>query len=253
MKPEEKADLVTHLEELRTRLIRAVLYLVAGTSGAWFCYHRLYDILLSPVLPALQRAGGNIITSTWMEGFLAQFQVSLIGGVTVAVPLLLWELWGFVAPGLTDTERRAARVVLPLSVLLFASGVALCFLLAPRAVVWMMSFNPPGAVPLFQLQKQVSLMAKLCLAFGLCFQLPLVVAFLVKVGIVGPQTLRAKRREAIVLIFLVAAVVTPTWDPLTMTILALPIVFLYEGTVWWAVLSERKARRAEQRALLDGD
>jgi len=245
MKTDEKADLVEHLEELRFRIIRSLGYVGAGIAAGWFLYPYLYLILLAPIRKALQSASGKMFVSGPLEGFMTQFNVSVIAGVALAGPLVLWELWRFVGPGLTDTERRAARPLLPLAGVLFALGVALCYWMAPRMFIWLMGFTPPDAVAMFKLQEQVSLVAKMYLAFGLCFELPLLLAFLLKVGIITPEFLRRRRKEAIACIFLLAAVVTPTPDAFNMSMLAVPLVVLYELTVWWARATARKTKHEE--------
>lgn len=248
MRTDERADLVEHLEELRTRIIRSLLYIAAGGVAAWFCYDPLYHLLLAPVRASLVAAQGKIIYNTQLEPFMTRLQVSAIAGVIAASPGVLWEIWRFVAPGLTDNERRAVRPLLPVAGALFLAGVVLCYFIAPRGFVWLIGFAPEGTEGYFTLQKQVTLIAKLALAFGLCFELPLVLAFLVKVEVISADTLRRRRREAVVAIFFIAAAATPSTDWFTMMALATPMYALYEGTVWWAVITERRAAKERVRA-----
>lgn len=240
MKPDEKADLVEHLDELRTRIIRSLVYLAVGAVAGWLLYPATYRWLLAPVMRPLEQMHGLMMINSVMEAFMTQVQVSLYTALALASPLVLWELWAFVAPGLTPSERRAARPILPTSVLLFIVGVALFYVTAPRMFAFMLGFTPPGVRVQLLLQKQIVQITRMFLAFGLCFQLPLVLAFLIQVNILSTDTMRRHRREAIVAIAVLAAVITPSQDAITMTVLAAPLILLYEGTIWWGRLATRK-------------
>ena len=246
---DEKLDLVAHLEELRVRIIRSILYVVAGFIIGWVFYPQIYRIVMAPLVDPIRKVGGQLVFRAVTEGFMTRFQISGVAGIILAIPAVLYELWAFVAPGLTRDERRAAAPHLPIAVGLFASGVAVGYFITPRFVTWMLSpaFRPEGVGILPNLQPQVAFLAKLYLAFGICFQLPIVLMFLIKAGVLSPDFLAARRREAIIAIMVIAAVVTPTWDFVTMLILAGPMFVLYEGTIWFARATERH-RRVEERA-----
>lgn len=247
---EEKLDLVEHLDELRTRIIRIILYAAVGIVIGWVFYPQLFAVLMMPLASPIRHVGGQFRVSMITEGFMLRFQVSAVAGIIIALPGVLYELWAFVSPGLTGGERRAAAPLLPAALGLFAAGVAAGYVITPRFVTWMLSsaFVPAGVVKQFDLQRQVAFLAKLYLAFGLCFQLPIVLTFLMKAGVISPDFLAARRREAIIAIMVLAAVVTPTWDAITLFVLAGPMYVLFEGTIWFARISERRRRKAELAA-----
>jgi sec-independent protein translocase protein TatC len=244
---DEKLDLVEHLEELRARIIRSIIYVCIGFAAGWMLYTPIYQVLMAPLQGPIREVGGQIVFRGITEGFLTRFTVSGVAGIIIALPGVLYELWAFVAPGLTWTERRAAAPLLPAAVALFSAGVAVGYFITPRFVRWMLSppFRPEGIGILPSLQAQIAFLAKLYLAFGICFQLPIVLTFLIKAGVISPDFVAARRREAIVGILIIAALITPTWDIVTMMILAGPMVLLLEGTIWYARITERRKRTEE--------
>lgn len=247
-KEEQKLDLVEHLEELRTRVIRSIIYIVIGFAAGWMFYNQIFHLLMAPLTKPIQLADGKIILQMVTEGFMTRFQVSAVAGIVIAVPGVLYELWAFVAPGLTRDERRAAAPLMPAALSLFTAGVAVGYLIIPRFVSFMLSsaFRPEGVEAYLNMQRQVTMVAKLLLAFGLCFQLPIVLTFLIKAGIISPEFLAARRKEAVIGIMILAAIVTPTWDLLTLLVLAGPMFVLYEATIWFARITERRKRAAER-------
>jgi sec-independent protein translocase protein TatC len=250
VKEDEQIDLVEHLEELRTRIIRGVLYVVLGFAAGWVFYPQIYSMLMAPLLNPVLRAGGHVRLGMITEGFMTRFQVSAVAGIIIALPGILFEIWGFVSPGMTRDERRAAAPLLPSAVGLFAAGVAVGYFITPRFVTWMLLpvFVPKGTVILLELQRQVTFLAKVLLAFGLCFQLPIVLVFLIKAGVISPDFLAARRKEAVIGVLVIAAVVTPTWDVFTLAMLAVPMLVLYEGTIWYSRIGERRERAAARLA-----
>jgi len=244
---DEKLDLVEHLEELRTRIIRSIIYVCVGFAAGWMLYPPIYHVLMAPLQGPIREVGGQIIFRGITEGFLTRFTVSGATGIVIALPGILYELWGFVAPGLTWSERRAAAPLLPAAVALFSAGIAVGYFITPRFVRWMLSppFRPEGIGILPSLQAQIGFLAKLYLAFGVCFQLPIVLMFLIKAGVISPDFLAARRREAVLAILVIAALITPTWDLVTMMILAGPMIVLFEGTIWLARFTERRQRTEE--------
>jgi len=245
---DKKLDLVEHLEELRTRIIRSIIYVAVGFAAGWVLYPQIYLILMAPLVNPIREAGGQMIFRSITEGFMTRFHVSAVAGIMIAVPGVLYETWAFVAPGMTRDERRAAAPLLPAAIGLFAAGVALGYTITPRFVRWMLSptFLPEGVGVLPSLQTQVAFLARLFLAFGLCFQLPIVLTFLIKAGVISPEFLAARRKEAVIAIMVIAAIVTPTWDVFTLALLGVPMFILFEGTIWFARFTERRRRAAEE-------
>lgn len=245
MNDEQRADLVSHLSELRARLLRSMAYAIIGMLVVWTFYNPIYQFLMGPILRALKRAGGELMVTMLMEGFMVKVEIALIGGIILAAPFIYYEIWAFIAPGLTRNERRAARPLVPISGVLFLTGVALGYAITAPSLEWLLKMNPPGAVARYRLNENLLLIMKFYLAMGISFQLPIVIVLLAKLGIVNSRLLTRRWREATVIIFAVAAIITPTWDPITMTIAALPMVGLYMGTIGVVKIIEGNARRAQ--------
>ena len=247
LKENDRADLVEHLEELRTRIIRSIVYVMVLTGGAWAFYDRFLGVLLAPAQAALREAAGTMQWMSPVEAFWTRFQVSVVVALIVGAPLLLWEAWGFVAPGLTRRERRAVLPLLPVSGMLALGGVVLCYVMSHRIFRVMIGFGPANMEANLRLQYTVMFTAKFYLAFAAAFQLPLVVVGLVRTGVVSADSLARRRREAIVVILIVTAVLTPTPDAFTLALLAVPLVLLFEGTLWVVRVMERRRRKEAER------
>jgi sec-independent protein translocase protein TatC len=250
LKENQRVDLISHLTELRSRLVRSFIYIGLGSFVVWTWYDPMYSFVLHPLLKALEASKAELNYQTVFDPFMIKFQISMVGGVILAVPFLFWEVWAFVAPGLTARERRTIRPVIPASGVLFLMGVALAYLITQQTVNWLMGFRAPHTRALLDFQRTVLIILKFYLAFGLAFQLPVVIVILASLGIVDSRLLTVRWREASVLIFVIAAVITPTWDMFTMTIAALPMVVLYFATIGVVKVIERKRRRTAMPAEL---
>ncbi len=248
MEEEKRGDLVSHLDELRSRILRSAIYAVIAVALVWVCYAPIYRVLTRPIEHALKSAHGELIVTQFMEGFLVKFEVALVGGIILAAPFIYFELWAFVAPGLTGNERRAIRPLVPFSGLLFLAGVAMAYAITEPSITWLLRLNPPDTIARYRLNENLLLLLKFYLAFGLAFQLPIVLILLAKIGIVNSRLLGSRWREATVAIFFIAAVITPTWDPITMTVCALPMCGLYLGTIGIIKLIERGKQKAVRAA-----
>ncbi len=244
MEAEKRGDLVSHLTELRARLVRAILHASLGMLVVWIFYRPLYAFLTHPITAGMKAVGGQLTVRGLMEGFLIKCEIALVGGVILASPFIIYEVWAFVSPGLTRSERSAVAPLIPASILLFLMGVALGYLITGPSVAWLMLYVPPDTRALLTLNDTLLLVLKFYLAFGAAFQLPVVLVVLAKIGLVNSRLLSKRWREATIAIFLIAAIITPTWDPITMTVCAIPMVVLYLGTIWIIKLIERGHRRA---------
>ncbi len=225
--PEKELELLDHLAELRARLVRSFVYIGLGMVVAWIYFDLLYSLLLDPAIHAVNKLGTKFLMTSFVQGFTLRFQVCLVGGLVLAIPLLTMELWGFISPGLTRQERKAMYLVAPLSVVLFAFGVGLSYIAMPRALDWFVSMAPPNSELRPDISRTLVFFVQMYLAFGLMFELPVVLMFFGKIGLINTRLMLRFWREAAVGIAFVAAVITPSNDAFTMLMMAVPMVVLY--------------------------
>lgn len=255
---DKKMPLLDHLVELRTRLLWSVLALVVVFLGAFFIAKDLYQFLAKPLADILKENGrgeeAKMIFTDLTEVFFTYVKVAFFFALFTTCPVFLTQIWKFVAPGLYKNERRAFGPYLVASPLLFLLGASLVyFILIPMAWHFFLSFQAPPSEDGVQIQllakvnEYLSLVMALIFAFGLCFQLPVIMTLLARAGIASASGMAKKRRYAIVIVFIVAAVFTPP-DPLSQLSLAIPILVLYEISIVAARMIEKKRRklRAEQ-------
>jgi sec-independent protein translocase protein TatC len=223
-----------HLDELRTRLLRCV---VAATAAAGVAFWRAKDVVAFLQVP-LEEArrnhpGTRLVQTTVAEGFMASMVVSIFAGVALAGPFILHQIWGFVAAGLYARERRSVKYYALPGFLLFVSGAAIAYLwVMPWALDFLIGFaeETTGLESFIALGPYLSLVAWMMFVFGLVFQLPLVMVFLMRFGVVEPAFFRRHRRLAIVLAFIVGAVLTPP-DVISQCMLSGTLIVLYEGAI----------------------
>jgi sec-independent protein translocase protein TatC len=225
--PVSQQELVEHLAELRTRIIRCLAYVAAGTVASWCFYGFFFALLSRPVSSFLARTHSTFLLTSVTEGFVVKMEISVIVGTILAIPLVTWEGWRFLDPALTPREKRGVRLVAPLSLLLFAGGVVLAYVILPVGIQWLTNQRPPGSILMPSVQHTLLFIVKMCLAFGVVFQLPVILMFLGKVGIVNSKMLKSHWRHAVVLCGIVAAVATPSNDAFSMLMMCLPLVLLY--------------------------
>jgi sec-independent protein translocase protein TatC len=234
MEPEHdvRMPLTAHLEELRTRIIRALLAIVAGGGVAWLFIERVVAFLLAPL--AALRPGESLIIGTGVtEAFFTKLKVAVIAGIFLSSPLIFYQLWRFIAPGLYDRERRVA---LPFSIaasIFFVSGAAFCYwLVFPVAFSFFLDeFASIGVAAQIRVSEYLSFASRMLLAFGVTFELPVVTFFLARIGMVTHKTMLAYARYAVLVIFIVAAVLTPGPDVASQLLMAGPLLVLYAVSV----------------------
>lgn len=223
MKPDVQTEqpLRDHLQEFRKRLI---ICLVVVAIAALACYNYVDNIIALLSGPA-----GKLYFMNPSEVFFTYMEIALYAGILFTLPVLLYEVWAFVAPALWPEERRAVLVILPTAVILFYVGLVFAYyLVIPAAVTFFMGFATQTLQPLFSLESYLSFILALTLPFGFIFELPLIVVFLAKIGLVTGDFLKGKRKILIVIAFIFAAVVSPTTDIFTQTMIAVPLIVLYE-------------------------
>ena len=223
MKPDVQTEqpLRDHLQEFRKRLI---ICLVVVAKAALACYNNVDDIIALLSGPA-----GKLYFMNPSEVFFTYMEIALYAGILFTLPVLLYEVWAFVAPALWPEERRAVLVILPTAVILFYVGLVFAYyLVIPAAVTFFMGFATQTLQPMFSLESYLSFILALTLPFGFIFELPLIVVFLAKIGLVTGDFLKGKRKILIVIAFIFAAVVSPTTDIFTQTMIAVPLIVLYE-------------------------
>jgi sec-independent protein translocase protein TatC len=230
-------SLTEHLGELRKRLLIFLVGAAATTVVAWFLYDHVVRFMSSPYRdfllhhPSQDISRSNLVVTGPLEGFTTRLTISAYVGLAAAAPLGLWEFWQFVSPGLRRSEKRYAVSFTASAVILFALGVATAVLVFPKGIAWLIGVSGTGIAPLYSPSKYFGLYAFCCLVFGAAFTYPVILVFLELVGVVSSASLRRWRRQAIVAIIAVAALITPTNDPFSFLALALPLLVFYEGSI----------------------
>jgi len=228
-----------HLMELRQRLIKAVLALIIATLFSLLFTRHFLALLTVPMGDNLPQAIGPT------ETIVIYFKVALIGGLILAMPVIVYQLISFIVPGLYPHERRYLRIIVPAASLLFATGVAFAYyVMLPAAIPFLLGFMGDIIRQQWSIEKYISLVTGLMFWVGVIFETPLIVAFLAYLGVVSPGMLWKNFRYAIVLIAIIAAVATPTPDPINMALLMLPLVLLYLLSILLALLVYRRREAA---------
>ncbi len=236
-------SLVAHLDEFRSRFMRSLITILVIMLGSFFFSDYILSILTGPYLAT----GLKLNVFNLIDGFLLRLKASLITGILIAFPLIVYELWKYIAPAIDIRERNFSRLAVLAALGLFYLGVALTFFTLPLAVKALLSFTPEGMTNLINASDYLSFVFIFCFAIGIVFELPIAIMILTKIGIVTPSFLIGKRKYAIVLIWILAAVITPTIDPLTQSLVAVPLMLLYEISIIISkVVVIRKKRRELQ-------
>ena len=209
-----------HIEELRSRLIKSV---VAFILAFCLCYG-----FIGKLLPILIAPAGHLIFTSPAEAFSAYMMLGVVMALFVASPYIIYQIWAFVGSALKPDEKKFVLIFAPLSLLFFFSGAAFAFFVTiPMAYKFLMSFSSAYLIPMVTVKNYLGFLGHMMVAFGVAFELPLILAFLAKIGIASPEYLRQKRRHAVIIILIVAAFLTPP-DIASMLVLAVPLMFLYE-------------------------
>lgn len=242
---EEKMPFTSHLDELRKRLIRILIAVGIGFVACWYFREWLFQVITAPLVRVLPQNSHMIYTSL-PEAFFNYMKISFYASLFLTSPFTLYQLWKFVSPGLYQKEKKYVAPFVISSTILFVGGVLFGYYLAlPPAYSFFVEFSSDFLKPMFSLKEYLSLSLKLLLAFGISFELPVFIFFMAKIGIVSSKTLAKQRRYAILVIFIAAAILTPSPDAITQIIMAIPLMILYEFSIFIARFAEKKHPEAD--------
>jgi sec-independent protein translocase protein TatC len=240
--PEERAGtmtLVEHLEELRHRLVVCIVAVAGGAVVGWFLYEPVLDLVLNPycdywetIDPKLRiNETCSLFFQEPLGAMIVKLKIVVFIGVAVALPVLLYQLWAFIVPGLTKRERRMAIPFVGSSVVLFALGALFAYITLPKGLNFLLGFAGSDFVPILTGDRFVTFVILVAVAFGLAFEFPVLLVFLELVGVVTSRKLRQWRRFAILGISIFAAIITPSADPYTMLAMTVPMCLFYEAAI----------------------
>jgi sec-independent protein translocase protein TatC len=222
-----KMSFLEHLDELRRRILISILAVIGGFIAALFFIDRIFAFVMKP-LQAILPHGGKLIYTEPTEAFMLQLKVAALAGLVVAAPLVMWQVWLFVAPGLYAREKRFALPFVFFSSIFFVAGAAFShYVVFPTAWAFLASFTTDYMEFTPKVSSTFTLYARMLLAFGLVFQMPTVVLALARMGVVTAGFLARHTKYAILIIFIIAAVITPTSDVVTQAMMAAPMMVLY--------------------------
>lgn len=240
-----KMSFLEHLEELRKRIVNALIAIVVGMCLSFFFIDKIRDFIMLP-LAHLLPPGSKMMYTEPTEAFVLYLKLGGLAGLLLAAPVIMWQVWLFIAPGLYANEKKFAIPFILLSTTCFLGGAAFShYMLFPWAFQYLASFGTDYIVFLPRIEPLFSLYIKLLLGMGLIFQIPTVVFFLARMGLVTAWFLARQFKYAVLIIFIIAAVITPTADPMTQTLMAAPMVALYVisiGIAW--LVGKRKRKRS---------
>ncbi len=246
-----RMSLVEHLTELRDRLIKVALAIVVGMAIAFALYNQIFDVLIGPyekiasARPETTLGDGRLLQVDPLEGFSIRMKLAAYGGIGMAMPVILWQLWRFVTPGLYAHEKKLAIPFMVSALTLFVLGAGLAYYTLPKALEFLVDIGgSDNFVTAFQPGKYFQLITYMMLAFGIGFEFPILLIFLQMAGVLNSSTLRKGRRYAVVGICVLVAVITPSGDPISMLMLSVPMVVFYEISVIAGRIMERRRAAA---------
>mgnify|MGYP001489648297 CR=1 FL=1 len=236
-------SILGHLNELRVHVVRAGIAILITTAASFVFAERLLAYLLRPYA-ASQPAGATLQTLRPTEGIETYFRVSLLAGIILAMPIILFELWRFIEPGLSRQERRYIYLFIPAGLALFLLGVAFAwYVLVPTSIYFLANFMNSVFTTEWTGDEYIGFITRLLLWIGLGFQMPIVIYFIARLGLVSARTMRDQWRVAVVLIAILAAVITPSIDPVTMLLTMAPLLALYGLSIGLAAIGQRQFER----------
>jgi sec-independent protein translocase protein TatC len=239
-------SMTDHLSELRFRLIRIAWVLVLGFFAAYVFSEKLFDFIRAPIMPFMPKTSTGLFFTSPIEKFMAHVKVSFFAGCILSSPLWLYQIWAFIAPGLYRREKRYAISFLFFGIGLFVGGIAFAyFIILPVAFSFLLGFGGTTDSPMITISEYLDFILKFFLAFGFSFEMPLILVFLGLMGLISTDQLRAGRRWAVVIIAVISAVATPP-DAMSMVALMVPLVALYEASIWILMLLKKTQSNSAQ-------
>jgi sec-independent protein translocase protein TatC len=248
----EPMSLLGHLGELRRRLTRVVIIIVLGFIACYGISEALYDFLSEPLIAAMP-SGSTLIYTSPAGAFFVYLKVSLLASLFLTSPFSFYQIWAFIGPGLYKEEKQVLVPLSLLSAFFFLIGAAFCYTMVfPLAFRFFMGMATETIVPMISVEEYLSFALKLLIAFGVVFEMPLFAFFLGRLGILTPDFMRRQRKYAVLLIFIVAAILTPP-DVFSQVLMAMPMFLLYEVSIYvagWSrgLAKEERKREAEKAA-----
>jgi sec-independent protein translocase protein TatC len=227
-----------HLNELRSRLLKSVFAVIICSVISYVLADWIFRVLTIPA------AGHTLIYIDMTEMLGIYMKVCLTAGITLAMPYLVYQVLMFVFPALTDREKKYIILVIPWVVLMFLGGIAFSyFVLMPPAVRFLFNFGSDIATPQIRIGSYIGVVTRIVVATGVVFELPVISTFLARLGIINSAWLASKRKVAVILAFVLGAIITPTFDPVNQLAIALPLIALYEMSIWLAKLVQHRQPR----------
>ena len=250
--PQDRMTLRDHLAELRVRIVRSLLAVTLGVVIMLAFYDPVLRFLLRPYHNMCLRrpslgCDGKLYGLGPLDGFSTRISVSLYGGLIIAFPVLIWQIWRFIVPGLHAKEKKYAIPFIVSTIALFVLGGYIAYWTLDKALEFLISWSGAGVGQVFQVSKYISLVGLMVAAFGIGFEFPVLLVFLQLVGVLTPQSLRKGWRYAIMAIFVIAAVITPSGDPISMLALAVPMSVFYGCSILIGLVLQRRKRARGDR------
>lgn len=255
MSSDSKMPLIEHLSELRTRIIISLVSVLVGFVLAFSFSEQMLEFLMLPMrkiavlslkfpfLNFIDRAGKpfNLIFTAPAEAFWMHFKIAFVAGFILVIPVVLYQVWRFISPGLHENEKKYVAPFIFVGSGLFALGAMFCFFIVlPFAMNFLLTYKTGSLIPMISVGNYVDFCLKFILAFSVIFELPLIIVFLTRMGIISPNTLARNRKWAVLLAFVAAAILTPTPDAFNQTLMAVPIMLLFEGGILASRIFVRK-------------
>ena len=236
-----KMPIMQHFGEMRRRFFRGVYAVVAATLLSFIFYKNIFEFLKEP-------APDNIVlqTVTVMEPLSIIFKVCLFSGLIIAMPYLIYQLFAYLAPALSPKEKRYVYTAIPFTAGLFLVGISFAYFVAlPPALNFLFTFGSEQMTIEPTISSYINIITRLIIGVGLSFETPLIIMVLARLGIVSPQFLASKRKIWVVIAFVLGALITPTFDPINQTIVAMPLIVLYELSIWLSKLVYKRKAKPE--------